>query len=390
MNYTFIIIISIFLTLYGGLHYYFYRKITGVFRPSGRKRLYTALILLVFMLSPIIMRFMDNKSPESVYTAVTYTGYFWMGIIFLLFSFNLPVDIYRFIIFVLSGTVKQSLIKLYPNRKITFYVIASLTAFIIVYGIMEAGMIRTERIVLRTDKLPPEIDSLKIVQVTDIHFSRMNGLNFAKKITDIISGLSPDVLVSTGDMLDQGLAREKEVTALFKNISVKYGKYATTGNHEFITGIEKTGKFTEESGFRLLRNEWINVTGFLSIAAIDDPAADRGSYFKGKDESEVLRDIPPERIILFLKHQPGVQEKSIGKFDLQLSGHTHDGQIFPFKYLVGLSYKYMSGLYDLGSNSYLYVSRGTGTWGPPVRFLSPPEITVIEFVKKENSIKTGL
>jgi predicted MPP superfamily phosphohydrolase len=95
----------------------------------------------------------------------------------------------------------------------------------------------------------------------------------------------------------------------------------------------------------------------------------------------VLAALSPERLNIFLKHQPRIEAGSIGKFDIQLSGHTHKGQIFPFTLIVRIFYRYMDGLFDLGKGSYLYVSRGTGTWGPPIRFLTFPEITVIEFVK---------
>ena len=100
-------------------------------------------------------------------------------------------------------------------------------------------------------------------------------------------------------------------------------------------------------------------------------------------EKEVVDCFTPGKIDIFLKHQPRIEKNSVGKFDIQLSGHTHNGQVFPFNLIVGMMYKYMHGMFYLGNGSYLYVSRGTGTWGPPVRFLSPPEITVIDFIKKD-------
>jgi len=389
MNYSFLIFIGIFLTLYGLLHFYFYRKFIKAFQPTPIFHFFLVLILVFLMLSPIIMRVIDGKVPDSIYTIVTYIGYIWMGIIFLLFSFNLIVDLYRLMIYILARVFDPSISKLLPGNKETFLVIVSLIAFINIYGLFEAGQIRTERITLATNKLPHGIDTLRIVQITDIHFSRINGLKLADKIVGIVAGLNPDIFVSTGDLLDDGLKEVTAVQDLFRSIDVKYGKYAATGNHEFIADINITSKFTEACGFKLLRNESTNVNNFLSIAAIDDPAGSRDSSFQPGDEGGILDNLSPDRIILFLKHQPRVMEKSIGKFDLQLSGHTHNGQIFPFKYLVNLSYRYMNGLYELGKNSLLYVSRGTGTWGPPIRFLSPPEITVIDFVRKDNTTSTG-
>ena len=186
--------------------------------------------------------------------------------------------------------------------------------------------------------------------------------------------------------MEHALKEVEEVQDLFIKINTRYGKYAATGNHEFIAGIEMTSKFTKDCGFKLLRNETVKINEFFTIAAIDDPGVSRGGESPLPDEKEILDELSDENINLYLKHQPAVKPENIGKFDIQLSGHTHNGQIFPFKFFVNLAYKYTAGLYDLGNNSLLYVSRGTGTWGPPIRFLSPPEITVIDFVPKSDII----
>lgn len=382
-SYAFVMFIGIFLTLYGLLHFYFYRKVTKAFSLSPTQNIVFIIVLCLLMLCPIIMRVMEDRSPEALSTAVTYIGYLWMGIIFLLFVFNLTVDLYRLLIFISSRIFNPSLIKLIPDKRITLLVIISVILFINFYGMYEAWNIRPEKITLKTDKLPEGITNLRIVQISDIHFSRINGVKFANKITDIILGLNPDLLVSTGDLIDDGLRQPDRVQDLFRAIKTKYGKYATTGNHEFITGIAKSTRFTEKCGFKLLRNKCVEVNRFIELAAVDDPAAYRDGSTGKIDENEVIDCFTPEKIDILLKHQPRIEKSSVGRFDIQLSGHTHNGQIFPFNLIVGMMYKYMHGLFYLGKGSYLYVSRGTGTWGPPVRFLSPPEITVIDFTKKD-------
>lgn len=383
INYSFVIFISIFLMLYGSLHLYFYRKVIKVFDLSLMPKILFIAVLCILLLSPIIMKVMENSSSNEELTAVvTYIGYLWVGIIFILFVFNLTVDLYRLVIYVSSHIFDTSLIKLIPDRRITLLVIISLTALINLYGLYEAGQLKTEKITLQTTKLPAGIERLRIVQVTDIHFSRITGLKMARKIADIVSDLNPDILVSTGDLIDDGLREVDQVQKQFKSINTKYGKYAATGNHEFFMGITLSSRFTEGCGFRLLRNESIEVNDFINIAGVDDPAVKRIGLFQVMAESKIIDGFSPEKINILLKHQPRIEADSIGKFDIQLSGHTHNGQIFPFNFLVGLVFKYMSGIYDLGKDSYLYVSRGTGTWGPPVRFLSPPEITVIDIYQK--------
>jgi uncharacterized protein len=381
-NYGFFIFIGIFLSLYGLLHLYFYRKVTGSFNLTLSQNIIFTIILFLLFLSPIFMRVLEGKGPEALSIALTYTGYLWMSILFLLFTFNLVIDIYRLVIFLSSHIINSDLTRLLPDKRIALMVVILLTAFINLYGFYAAWNIKTEKITLATKKLPPEVDKLRIVQISDIHFSRTNGVRLAEKITGIISGLKPDLLVSTGDLIDDGLKEQEKVQAMFRGIETKYGKYAATGNHEFFAGIQVTGKFTEDCGFRLLRNENVAVNDFIGIAGIDDPAANRGSIRQTADEGKVMAGFTPDKINIFLKHQPRIEKESIGKFDIQLSGHTHRGQIFPFSLFVGMMFKYLDGLYDLGSNSFLYVSRGTGTWGPPIRFLAPPEITVIDFIRK--------
>jgi predicted MPP superfamily phosphohydrolase len=278
--------------------------------------------------------------------------------------------------------VPLDLLRFIPGNKATFMVTLLIVAAINVYGRFEAENVGIRRVELSTTKLPPQVNNLRIAQISDIHFSTLNGLKLARKIEGIINDVQPDILVCTGDLIDRGLRDKKSVASVLNGIKTKYGKYAVTGNHEFISGIKKAVEFTEKAGFRLLRNEGIKIGGFIELAGIDDPAARRFGNPSPASEHKLLQSFSSENLNIFLKHQPRIEANSIGEFDLQLSGHTHGGQIYPFTLLSSLFYPYQNGLFELGKGSCLYVSRGTGTWGPPIRFLSFPEITVIEFRKK--------
>jgi predicted MPP superfamily phosphohydrolase len=162
------------------------------------------------------------------------------------------------------------------------------------------------------------------------------------------------------------------------------GKYAVTGNHEFISGIEYSTDFITKCGFRLIRNSLVNVRTDLNIAGIDDPTGRRFlKTEKNIHEETFMSGINPGKYTILLKHQPKINKKATRFFDLQLSGHTHGGQIFPFTLAVKLAFPYIYGLYSINDNTTLYVSRGTGTWGPPIRFLAPAEITVITLLPEE-------
>ena len=371
--------VTVFLTLYGLLHYYFYRKAVNAFHPGHLGHTVIIIVLCLLLLSPIILQMIEDRDAVILNTVISYVSYFWMGILFLAFSIFLLIDIYQIVISISSRVFSPGMLKYMPDGRITFFIVLSVIVAINIYGWFEARDIRVERINIKTSKLPSGISSLRVVQISDIHFSATNGLGPARKITGIIMGLKPDLLVSTGDLIDR-VYKDKEVIAgLFTAIDAPYGKFAATGNHEFISGIKETTEFTEKAGFRMLRNEVVDVAGFINIAAVDDPAAKTFGSVQGVAESTVIDELSPDKLNIFLKHQPRIEKGSIGKFDIQLSGHAHKGQIFPFTLIVSMFYKYMDGYFDLGNGSCLYVSRGTGTWGPPIRFLTFPEIAVIDF-----------
>ena len=136
----------------------------------------------------------------------------------------------------------------------------------------------------------------------------------------------------------------------------------------------------------VLRGEGLVVHGVVNIAGVDDPA---GKPFQYKDvpEKVLLSSLPRHLFTVLLKHRPVVDKDALGLFDLQLSGHTHKGQIYPFRYLTRLAFPLYTGYHELPGNAHLYVSRGSGTWGPPIRFLTPPEVTIIELVTNPSPAK---
>jgi hypothetical protein len=161
-------------------------------------------------------------------------------------------------------------------------------------------------------------------------------------------------------------------------LRARLGKYAVYGNHEALAGVEASRAFTQNIGFSLLSNSGITIDNAINLVGVDDPAVDRWRQSTPVDEHALLKQFDNGLFTLLLKHQPRIDHASQGMFDLQLSGHTHGGQIFPFGLLIHLFYKEPFGFSRIGDKSWLYVSRGTGTWGPPMRVLAPPEVTVIQ------------
>ncbi|HOW83436.1 MAG TPA: metallophosphoesterase, partial [Spirochaetota bacterium] len=251
---------------------------------------------------------------------------------------------------------------------------------VMIYGFHEAGDIGVERITIPTLKLDPGSARVRLVQISDVHFSPIISTRTAEKICSLVSKERPDLIVSTGDLLDRAIRNSDEVTAVMKGLSAPGGKFAVTGNHEFYSGMEYSENFTKRAGFTLLRNEWAMTGSGIVIAGVDDPAGEHSGIRPDRTEAEMLSSAQRGPYVILLKHQPKVARENTRLFDLQLSGHTHGGQIFPFTALVRIAFPFICGMYHIDEGTDLYVSRGTGTWGPPIRFLAPPEITVIDLV----------
>ena len=259
------------------------------------------------------------------------------------------------------------------------------TCAIVIYGAFEAYHIKTENVTLHSPKIPVASGPVRIVQISDLHISP---LYFPARLAPVIVAIQnakPDILVSTGDLVDGDGLNPQMLASALQGIPAPLGKFAITGNHEFYAGIAHASAFIQQAGFRLLRDQSITITKELVITGVDDPAA-AGPGLRAK-EKDLLKRVPKNAFSLLLKHRPEIDKNSIDFIDLQLSGHTHKGQIFPFDGLVRLSYPMGCGLRQISPDRHVYISRGTGTWGPPIRFLAPPEITIIDVVPADRESK---
>ncbi len=364
----FIVFISVFLSMYGGMHFYVLLKARKAFSLGFQADAAIICFMVLMVLSPLMVRIAERYGFENTGRALAYLGYGWMGLLFLFFILSLGGDALRAVLPV----------GLRPSPLICLVVAACFSVILALYGLHEAMDVRTEKVTIVSPRLGEERKSLKIVQISDVHLGLLFREHRLRKVVERIKDASPDILVSTGDLVDGQTDGLSGVLDLLKDISPTLGKFAVTGNHEFYAGISKSLEFTKDAGFKVLRGEAVTLSGLINIVGVDDPAGGRTDL--EKLEKNILSSLPRNLFTLLLKHRPHVGVGCEGLFDLQLSGHTHKGQIFPFGLLVKLVHGRIAGLYELPSDSLLYVSRGSGTWGPPLRILSPPEVTVINVI----------
>ncbi|GAB4484121.1 MAG: metallophosphoesterase [Thermodesulfovibrionales bacterium] len=370
----------IFFALYSLMHSYLFLRIRAAFALSPPASLTLVFCMAALVFTPYFIRVAERFGLEAMARALSFSGYLWMGFLLLFVSAAAAVDVYRAVLAAAQAA----------GRPLTLPAPTPLAALIIpfcvalaasVYGYAEARNIRVEHHAVRTTAIPTETGRIRIVQISDVHLGLIVRHERLKAILTKVKEAGPDLLVSTGDLVDGQINNLNGLSDMFREIEPRYGKYAVTGNHEVYAGLQQALEFTEKAGFIVLRDESVSVAGVLQVAGVDDPAiSQRTGAARKANEDSVLRAADQGRFVLLLKHRPLFPRESIGRFDLQLSGHVHRGQIFPFSILTAFYYPVHSGFVRLSDRSAVSVSRGSGTWGPPMRILSPPEVTVIDLV----------
>ena len=369
-----------FFLIYGGFHLYFFMRIRAAFAPGVAAQAILIALLLLGLITPVIVRASERYGLEVVARLVSWVGYLWMAAILLFFSISLLLDLYRLFVYLVGLMMRTDAGALLPSARTLFLIPALAALGMVIYGSFEARSIRSEPLVIHSAKIPKEVGRIRIVQVSDVHVGVLIRGNYLAEILRKVREAAPDILISTGDLVDGQGNDLSEAAAQFREIRPRYGKFAVTGNHEFYAGIDEAMGFTINAGFTPLRGKIATVAGVVDLVGVDDPGR-HGLGFQGRlSDREVIAKADGGRFTVLLKHQPLVEKGPLGAFDLQLSGHTHKGQIFPFSLVTRLVYPFHAGNYRLENGALLHVNRGTGTWGPPVRFLSPPEITVIDLM----------
>lgn len=367
-----IVFVLTFLVVYAALHAVVLRGIYPLLTGHPFLPALVGAWMGAMVLAPLLVRLLDRAGWEQLARATAWVGYGWMGFVFLAFCFFAALQ-FLDLLALGAGKAMPALSGVTLRGAFSAGVGVLLTSAVGIYGLFEAADLRVERVHLVTEKLPPGVDRLRLVQISDLHLGLVHREEALAPVISAVRELEPDLVVATGDIVDAQMDHLEGLTALWRRLDPPLGKFAVTGNHEYYAGLDQGLDFLGRSGFAVLRNEAVAVGGTVVLAGVDDPAGSRTP-----DDAAVLRSGAAGLFTVLLKHRPWVSADAAGLFDLQLSGHTHRGQIFPFHVFVKRAYPYLEGLHALPGGGHLYVSRGTGTWGPPMRVLAPPEVTLFE------------
>ncbi|MFD8644890.1 metallophosphoesterase [Streptomyces zaomyceticus] len=247
------------------------------------------------------------------------------------------------------------------------------------YGVLRGP--RVKRVTVPLAKVPRAAHGYRIAVVSDIHIGPILGRAHTQRIVDTINAAQPDLVAVVGDLVDGTVENLGSAAEPLARLRARHGSFFVTGNHEYFSGADAWVDHVRELGLRPLRNDRVEIAAGFDLAGVDDVAGE--SEGQGPDFARALGDRDRARAAVLLAHQPIVIHDAVRHgVDLQLSGHTHGGQLWPGNLLAELANPTVAGLERYGDTQ-LYVSRGAGAWGPPVRVGAPSDITIVELASKQ-------
>jgi len=383
-----LVFLTVVTAIAGAIHLLFWKRL--VRDPAWPRPVRRALTLALVLLALSVPAGFSLWHVAGFETArpVTWIGATWSGTLFLLLVLVLVVDLGRAGAWI-AGRLRGRPAPTDPERRrflaralagATGLSAAGLTAASLVEGGAEPELV-TVRIPVR--RLPPAFHGFRIVLLSDVHTGPTLRRAFVESLVARTNALAPDLVAITGDLVDGTVEQLEDVVAPLADLRSRHGTFFVTGNHEWYVGVDPWLAHLKKLGMRVLVNERVAIdrdgTG-IDVAGIHDPTATGFQPAVAPDLDLALRGRDPARPVILLAHQPRqVRDARRLDVDVQLSGHTHGGQIAPFGLLVRLVQPAVAGLHRFGP-TWMYVSRGTGYWGPPMRLATPSELTVVELV----------
>jgi len=388
----FVIVVAVLSLMYG---YIGWRIITpAAFGLPVTLLLWALLIgLLALPFVSVSMRMHGNVNPWA--DVVVWTAYLTFGFLTLLFALLVAKDLVFVIVTLvqkstqvvgnllgwdtgLSDAVDPERRRLLANT--LNLGLLGVTGALTGYGMFEA--MRTPRVVeldIPITGLPPDLDGFTIVQISDIHASATVKRPFIQAVVDRVNELRPDLVALTGDLVDGSVEQLRDDVVPLADLKAPEGLFFITGNHDYYSGVEPWLEEVRRLGFTVLLNEHRVIergAGRLLLAGVTDFSGGQFSPEHRTDPHKAISGAPMCHAKVLLAHQPkSIYEAAKAGYDYVLSGHTHGGQYFPYHFLAAMAQPFISGLHQMGGTR-IYVSRGTGYWGPQIRIGAPSEITV--------------
>jgi uncharacterized protein len=361
------------------VHFYLWKRLVlDVTRPGWRRTAGTVVAAGLAVLVPVTV----GATRGGHLWWLAWPGYVWIGLMFYLLVTLVPLEVPRLALVLLwrpTSRTSEAVETLSRRQAIArgAAIVAGLTAAGTTgYGMRTAlGPPRLQRVQMPLAKLPRGMDGLRLAIVSDIHLGPLARTHHVGRIVDLINSVTADIVCVVGDLVDGSVAELGKFAEPLRGIESRRGAYFVTGNHEYYSGFAPWIDEVSRLGVRPLRNERVEVGG-LDLAGVNDLGG--AQYGDGPDFRKALGDRDPSRPVVLMAHQPVVaRDAAPFGVDLQVSGHTHGGQMAPFNLLVGLQQPVVSGFGRVDGVP-VFVTNGAGFWGPPLRVGAPPQVTVMD------------
>lgn len=377
---NFVVFFSIALAVYALINYYIFIREWEVGGQNSTWRTAFVAAFLLFSLSYIAGRFLERFSLTWFSSSLVMIGSFWLAAMTYFLLFTVAIDLLRLINLLAPLFPSSFSVNPEQTKETTALVVAAVVSIIVLAGYLNARTPRVRTLALTIPKNSRAMESMNIVVASDIHLGTIVCKSKLERIVDRINALDPDLVLLPGDVVDEdiGPVIRNNLGETLKKIRSKFGVLAITGNHEYIGGVEPACRYLVDHGITMLRDDSRKINNTVYIVGREDISI-RG--FAGKNRKplqELMAGIDKSYPVILMDHQPfHLEEAEANGVDLQLSGHTHHGQLWPFNFITKKVYEISWG-YKKKGNTHYYVSCGVGTWGPPVRTGNTPEIVNVK------------
>jgi predicted MPP superfamily phosphohydrolase len=381
-----LLFLSVACSIIAGLHYYFWVRLVRDTHLSGPVRqIATASVIALACLT--IATPIAGRLSRPVARLLAWPGFLWLGMTFVLALALLGTDVLRLLAGLIGRVSGHAIFD--PSRRAFTARLLGGAALTTMAGVTAAAVhatrrpVAVKRVEILLDRLPASADGMRIVQLCDMHVGGLLGRPFVEQVVATSNQLNPDVIAIVGDLVDGTIAQLRPTIAPMADLRARHGVFFVTGNHEYYSssGAQAWMDEIDRMGIRVLRNQRVPVgvgpAGFDLAGVPDRTAASFAHDGPRQDVGAAMAGRDPSRAVVLLAHQPLAVHQAVRHgVDLQLSGHTHGGQIWPWGALVRLQQPFIRGLHRV-RDTQVYVSCGTGFWGPPMRLGAPAEITEI-------------
>ena len=310
---------------------------------------------------------------------MVWIGSFWLAAFVYFLLFAMVIDFIRLINLIIPFFPSFIYYNYDLTKEVVFLSVLSATFIIVLAGYLNARVSRIKELKLTINKKAGNVKSITIAVASDIHMGTIICKSRLKKIVEKINSIDADLVLLPGDVVDEDLGPviKQNLGEVLRTIKSNYGVYAITGNHEYIGGVEPACKYLVEHGIVELRDSYVKIADSFYIVGREDRSIRGFTGKTRKNLEEIMEGINKDFPVILMDHQPvKLIEAQQNGVDLQLSGHTHHGQLWPFNFITKKVYELSWGYRKTGDTHY-YVSCGAGTWGPPVRTGNKPEIIVL-------------